>query len=141
MAQVAVTNLGSRWKNDPQPVKGYATIRAAAVLTGSYVNTNEVDLSNFSKVKLYFNITQASLTSFEYIVWESFDGTTWFREGQESVAVGTITDSVHNYTFSLSANVAYFKQLDFGAKFLRLQVKGTGTVAGSSLTVIASGVR
>lgn len=140
MAQATVTNIGSRYAADPQPRKCWATLRAAAILTTSYVDTDHIDLSNFVAAGLFFDITQGSLTSLEYRVWQSLDGVTWFQEANETIAASVVTDTAHYYTIALSADVKYYKIVGLMGKFVKIDVKGTGTLTGSSLAVYATGV-
>lgn len=119
--------------------KGYVTIRAAAILTTSYVATLVLEKVPHSRVVLAFDITQGSLTSFEYTVWCSHDGTTWFQEASESVGIGVITDRVHNYTIALSGNIKFYKVIPLRTAYMRLEVKGTGTATGSSCTIYVMG--
>ena len=116
-------------------VTGYAKIRTAAILTTSYVNTESVEFDQFKELCILFDITQGGLTSFEYKVWISKNGVDWFQEATESVASGVITDAACYYTMTLATDVAYFKVIPFNGRHIKLQVKGTGTVTGSSCSV------
>lgn len=116
-------------------ITGYANIRDAAVLTTSYVDTESVAFDQFKEICLLFDITKGSLTSFEYKVWISKDGYNWFQEATESVTAGIITDTPAYYTITLSTDVAYYKVIPFNGRWIKLQVKGTGTVTGSSCSV------
>lgn len=116
-------------------VTGYAKIRTAAVLTTSYVSTSSVEFDQFKEICILFDITQGGLTSFEYKVWISKDGANWFQEATESVASGVITDAACYYTHALATDVAYYKVIPFNGRHIKLQVKGTGTVTGSSCSV------
>lgn len=120
--------------------KGYATIRAAAVLTTGYVATLALEKAEHSRVALEFDITQGSITSLEYKVYCSHDGAIWFQEGSESVGAGVITDRVHYYTIAVAGDFKYYKLIPVHTRYMRLEVKGTGTVTGSSLTVYAAAV-
>ncbi len=140
MALVGLTAIGVARAIMLRKRKGYATLRSAAVLTASHVETDFIDLADFTVAGIFFDITQGSLTSFQYKVWQSIDGTTWFQEGSESVGAGTITDYEHEYTKALATDVQYYKKIDVVGRYLKLEVKGTGTVAGSSCAVYATGV-
>lgn len=120
--------------------KVWDNVRVAAALTTSYVNTNSFLAEGYTGVGLLFKITRGSLTSFEYKVWWSIDGNTWYQEATETVAVGVIADAACYYRMTLSGNVNYFKVVPCYAKWVRLQVKGTGTVTGSSCEVKVIGV-
>ncbi len=121
-----------------EPFKGSDTIRLSTKLTTSYVNTDIVNLSDYSKVVLLFDYTKGSLTSMEYRIWVSYDNITWYVEATETVAAGLITDDPANYTTDDNEN--YFKLLNMYPPYLRLSVKGTGTVTNSLLAVHIVGV-
>jgi hypothetical protein len=123
-----------------EPFKGFREVRSSLILTNSYVDTDVLDIRQFRKMGLLFDITKGSLTSFEYQVWISHDNVNWFVEATETIAAGTITDTAANYTISLSGNVKYFKILNVYAPYVKLAVKGTGTVTGSLLDVTILGV-
>lgn len=120
--------------------KVWDNVRPAAALTGSYVDTRIFDAAGYTGIGLLFDITQGSLTSFEYKIWWSIDGNTWFQEATETIAASIITDTAAYYTIALSADVRYFKVVPCYVKYVKLQVKGTGTVAGSSCTIKVIGV-
>lgn len=140
MARAAVTNIGTKYAQGLKKRKGYATLRAATILTTSYVETDEVDLTDFTQIGIMFDLTQGSLTSFEYKVWQSIDGTTWFQEASESVGAGVITDTPAYYTYAFTTSDPYYKLVPFLGRYLKLEVKGTGTVTGSSCAVDVMGV-
>lgn len=128
------------------PTKSYSIladeeIRASAVLTTSYVDTDIIDLSGHRIVAICFDLTQGSLTSFQYKIYISHNGNTWFQEASESVAAATITDYAHNYTYTFTGTDDYYKILDVPAKYMKLSVQGTGTVTDSSCAVRIVGVR
>jgi len=116
-------------------ITGYANLRTAAVLTTSYVNTSAVKFDQYKELCLLFDIVQGGLTSFEYKIWISKDGNKWYQEATESVASGVITDAPCYYTCALSSDVAYYKVIPFNGRWIKLQVKGTGIVTGSSCSV------
>ena len=116
-------------------VTGYANLRNAAILTNSYVDTESVEFDQFKEICLLFDITQGSLTSFEYKVFISHDGYNWFQEATESIASGIITDVPAYGTVTLSTDIAYYKIMPFNGRHVKLQVKGTGTATGSSCSV------
>ncbi len=121
--------------------KGSALMRSAAILTNAYVNTDIIDTSAYSGIGLYIDITQGSLASLEYQVWNSFDNVNWFVEATEAISAATITDTAVNYTITLSGNVKYFKVLPCYGAYIKLAVKGTGTLTASSCTISYVGVR
>lgn len=137
MALATNNKLGLNYAGEARPKKEWATLREAAILTGSYVASDHMLVEDFSDVCLLFEYTQGSLTSFEYIVEHSLDGTVWFKEGQIEPAE-PIEDTAPNHTFLDDDN--YELVFPVPARFVRVRAKGTGTVTGSSLAITAVGV-
>jgi hypothetical protein len=122
-------------------IRAWGTVRAAAVLTNSLVASSEMDISRFNELAVFFTITQGSLTSVEYVVEQSLDsGSSWKRIGAEEITLTTITDGRPEYTESLSGDDAWYKVYKAIGQWVRIQVKGTGTVAGSSCKIEIVGV-
>lgn len=120
-----------------EPFKGFREVRSSAILTTSYVDTDVLDLRQFRRVALLFDYTQGSLTSMEYRIWTSIDNRNWFVEATETVGAGVITDDPGYYT--TDDDEAYFKILNIYPSYVKLEVKGTGTVTGSLLAVTIVG--
>jgi len=112
--------------------QGHQTLREDAILTTSYVSSRDIRLTVYHDIGLFFELTKGSLTSFQYKVQWSHDGTTWFDEATETVSASSITDTVCSYTHTLAGDTNYYKPLPYRGNYLRVQVKGTGTVTGSS---------
>jgi len=129
--------LGLHYGGEARPKKEWAILREADILTASYVASDHMLVENFSDVCLLFEYTQGSLTSLEYIVEHSMDDTVWLNEGQIEPAE-PIVDTAPNHTFADDDN--YGLVFPVLAKFVRVRVKGTGTLTGSSLKVTAVGV-
>jgi len=141
MALVSWTKKKLEYSRDKKDLRKMAEIRAAAILTNTYVATDEVDVSGFSKVAIFFSVTKASLTSFEYKVQQSFDeGSTWYDISAETVASATITDGIPIYQRTLAANEKWYKVILAVGERLRVQVQGTGTLTACSCTVTVMGV-
>lgn len=139
MAKKNWTDIKQERPTDMKKLRRSAVVREAAVLTGSYVNSDDVDISMVGSVGIFFEITQGSLTSIEYIVDQSPDeGVAWCAEGAESVALATITDGSPNYTTTDFDD--YYKIVPAIGDRMRIRVKGTGTVAGSSLKITLKGI-
>ena len=115
--------------------QGYQTLREDAILTTEYVASNNIRLTVYSDIGVFFSVEKGSLTSFQYKILWSPDNVTWYDEVTESTTAGTITDTVCNYTIVLSGDVDYYKLFPYRGNYLRVQVKGTGTVTGSSCAV------
>lgn len=114
---------------------GYQTLRAAAILTTSYVASDTVRLTTYDNIGLFFSVDKGSLTSFQYKVQWSPDNSTWYDEVTESIAAGVVTDTACYYTMTLSTDTDFYKLFPYRGNYLRVQVKGTGTVTASSCAV------
>lgn len=139
-ALVQPTGVETAYPSYGQSIKSTASLRSATILTTSYVETNFVQLRAYKSVALLFTLEQGSLTSFQYRVLLSYDGVIWWYEGSESVAAGTITDSDASYTYTFAGNINYYKVVPFHGQYMKLEVKGTGTVTNSSCAVDVMGV-
>lgn len=121
-----------------EPFKGYRTVRSSLILTNAYVDTDVLDVRQYRKIALLLDVTKGSLTSVEYRIWTSIDNKNWFVEATESVAAATITDTAATYTTQTTES--YYKILNLYPAYVKLSVKGTGTVTGSLLEVTIVGV-
>lgn len=133
-AVVEVDNYRFKHPSRAQPITGFVCLRSAAELTNAYVDTDAVKMDHYKHIAVAFDITKSSLTSLEYMVWWSKDGEFWYREVTESVAAGVITHVPCYYTMTLTGDTRAFASFPFYGNYVKLQVKGTGTVAGSSCT-------
>jgi len=135
----AIVNTESIYAQNPnaiQALRGYAKLRSSAALTTSYVDTDTVKLAPYSNIALLFDITKGSLTSIEYKILQSYDGYTWFEEAAEGVTETVITDYIIYYRRTLSGTTEkYYKTISFYGNYMKLQVKGTGTVFGNSCAI------
>ena len=121
-------------------IRARGTVRAAAILTNSYVVASEFDITRFREAIVFFNVTQGSLTSVQYKIEQSYDGgSTWFNIGAESVTLGTITEGLPEYTRTLATDEKWFKVFQAVGGQLRVSIKGTGTVTASSATIVVVG--
>ena len=115
-----------------------AEIRAAAVLTNAYVTATVLtETWRYNQLILLVQITLGSLTSVEVRVETSFDNTTWFQEtfSQFNTATQSL-EQVGDRTFTAGGN--YRIALPIADNYVRVAVKGTGTVTSSSCTIDAS---
>jgi len=121
-------------------LRARGTVRAAAILTNSYVAASEFDLSRFREFVVFFDVTQGSLTSVEYKIEQSYDGgSTWFNIGAESVTLATITEGLPEYKRTLSTDEKWFKVFQAVGDQVRVSIKGTGTATASSATIVIVG--
>lgn len=114
------------------------TIRAAAILTTSYVASDPVDGGNSSLVTFYFTYTKGSLTNLKLQFERSADGVAWFpvtavKYADPVSGAVAATLGVVEYTYEGTGN--FEVSLGCGGEQLRVQAKGTGTVTGSSLAI------
>lgn len=141
MALASWVKIKVEYSRDKKDLRKKAEVRAAAILTASYVSSDEVDVSGFSKLAIFFSVTKASLTSIQYKVQQSFDaGSTWYDIGAETIGLTTITDGIPEYSRTLAGNEKWYKLVVAAGERLRVQVKGTGTLTSCSCTVTVVGV-
>lgn len=111
-------------------------VRTAAILTNSYVaGTVLTELSSLNQLVLLIQFTKGSLTSAEYKIEFSPDNTTWYQETASSIAAGTSTDTLLEHTTTATGNLRV--PIELKDRYVRISVKGTGTVTSSSMTVDA----
>ena len=130
--------FGLKYVN-PAP-KRYAVVREAAILTGTYVATDYFDMSNHSYASLFFNVTQGSITELRWTVWHSLDATNWYQQLAEEVTLTDIENAAPYNSLPVAGDVKRVKVVPVLGRYLRLEVLAVGTVAGSSLEVIITGV-
>lgn len=129
----------------------FTSVRAAAILTGSYVpgtvlgGSNQKDstlesLFRNNQLVALFQVTLGSLTTVDIKIEFSNDGTTWYQEAYDAIGTPassavTITESLITRSFAASGN--YRVAIPMLDQFCRISAKGTGTVTSSSLTIDA----
>ena len=120
------------------------SVRASSVLTGSYVAGTvigprglnpSIDPVSNNQLVLYFDFTLGSLTSAELKVEFSDDGVNYYQETTSSLASGTSTDKLTEHT--ISATGKYRLAFQICDRYIRVSVKGTGTVTNSLLAIDA----
>ena len=123
--------------NYPLPTSNIKNVRAAAILTNSYVAGTVIsDLEGLNQLTLYVAFTIGSLTSLEVKVEFSPDGTTFYQETFEALSAGTATDSLGEHTMAATGN--YRIPIPIQCHSVRVSAKGTGTVTASSCTIDAT---
>lgn len=119
-------------------------LRSSAVLTGSYVAGTVLgpqgvgtaaDPVENNQLVLYVSFTIGSLTSAELKVEFSNDGTTYYQETESTVSSGTSTDKVLEHTLTATGN--YRIAMPLADRYVKVSVKGTGTVTSSLMAVDA----
>ena len=112
----------------------FKSVRSAAVLTGSYVaGTTIVTRNAYNQAVIYLNFTIGSLTSLELKVEFSNDNSTFYQETASSVSGGTSTDTILEHTYSATGK--YRIPISIKDRYIKISVKGTGTVTSSSAAV------
>jgi len=112
------------------------TIRAAAILTTGYVAATVLDTqAKFNQLVIYNAFTIGSLTTAELKVDFSHDGTTWYQETFQAISSGTATETLGEHQWNASGNRRILVPLK--DRYVRVSVKGTGTVTNSSMEVLA----
>lgn len=119
-------------------------VRPAAILTNSYVAGTVLGTGTTSNLEynstlvLDIDFTMGSLTSGEVIVEFSTDGTNYFQEVIDAVntTTGIVTEKPAIRTFTATGK--YHLSLPVMSKFIKISAHGTGTVAGSSMSIVAS---
>ena len=118
------------------------TVRAAAVLTDTYVAGTVLDATHeYNQLILLVSFTKASSTSMEWKVEFSPDGTNYYQESAEAISAGTATNRELEHTI-VSANQSAAAQLYRFAipitdRYIKVSVKATGTVTSTSVAVSA----
>lgn len=115
-------------------------VRTAAILTTSYVAGTVIDSTNANpalrnQMNLLVDFTIGSLTSAEIKIEYSHDGTTYFQETFENISSGTST--LTNGVYQMSATGKYIISVPIKFSYIKVSVKGTGTVTGSSMAIKA----
>lgn len=114
------------------------TIRAAAVLTTSYVASDAVNIMDCNQAMLFIDFTIGSLTSAELKFQFSHDNVSWYDETERQVPAVTADESIGALrvcVHQLSATSAKPIPVPLKAQYVRVMAKGTGTVTDSSLTL------
>ncbi len=116
------------------------SVRASSVLTTSYVagtvlNYSNVNPSQRNQLIIYAGFTIGSLTSAELKVEFSHDGTTYYQQTFTSVSGGTSTASLGSYAWTATGN--YRLEIPIKDNYIKISVKGTGTVTSSLMVVDA----
>jgi len=111
-------------------------VRSAAILTNSYVaGTTLSNTHRYNQLLVLVDFTKGSLTSLEVKVEFSADDTTYYQETVATFSAGTSTGVVNEY--AITATGKYRLAIPISDRFIKVSVKGTGTVTSSSCTVDA----
>lgn len=119
------------------------TLRSSAVLTTSYVagtvigaeTSDKTKVNEYNQLILYVDFTIGSLTSAEIKVEFSPDNSSYYQESHEKLDDGT--SNVYALTYKLTATGAYRLPIQCNDRYVKVSVKGTGTVTNSLMGVKA----
>lgn len=111
-----------------------ASVRSAAILTTSYVAGTVVDTQgDYNQAIINVAFTIGSLTSAQLKIEFSNDGTNYYQETNASVSAGTTTETLAEHTWAATGN--YRIPVPVLDRYIKISVKGTGTVTSSSCAV------
>jgi hypothetical protein len=111
-------------------------VRTALIPTTSYVVGTVVEnAGQYNQLNVLVQWVAGTATSCEVKVEFSFDGTTYFRETNATVAGGSSTLVVNEYTFTTAGN--YEIKVPISARYIKISIKGTGTLTTSTVAVDA----
>lgn len=121
------------------------SVRSSTVLTGSYVagtviGASDVDIHLQNQLILLIQFTIGSLTSAELKIEFSNDNSTFIQQTiQAPGAISSGTQTINNYSaeHKFSATGNYEIALPINYKFIKVSVKGTGTVTDSLMAIDA----
>lgn len=115
------------------------SVRASAVLTGSYVAGTVVELNpNVNQAMVLVNFTKGSLDSLEVKVEFSPDNSTFFQESYEASASSTSNIStvvIEPKVYQMAATGKLRIPIPIKDRYVKISVKGTGTVDNSACAV------
>lgn len=125
-------------------VYAYRAVRAAAVLTNSYVAGTVVGAEdaggdyphNVNQLIVYVDFTLGSLTSGQVKVEFSHDNVTYYQESFSSISGTTDTVSLGEHSFAATGK--YRLAIPIKDKYIKISAKGTGTVTSSTMTINAA---
>lgn len=137
----------------------YMPIRDAAILTTSYVIGNIIGkvpntlaanpptpiyiggpVGLLNQLILYVDFTKGSLTTAELIVEFNNDCTDdngWYQETEDDIAASTGIITERNVVRQFGASGKYRIPIKINDQFIRVSIKGTGTVTSSSAKINA----
>jgi len=114
----------------------FYNVRAAAILTGSYVAGTVIEEThNLNQLIIYADFTVGELTDCDIKVEFSPDNNSFYQDSSEAIASGESTVSAKHYT--LSATGKYRLALPIKDRYIKISATGNGTVTSSSLTIDA----
>lgn len=125
------------------------TVRAAAILTSSYVGSSSIEMPYSNQLLCYVDVTLGSLTTIEVKAQYSYNDSSWFDEAERqssTVTAATGIDQAIGLTYpkiyQLNDTATLVIATPNLGRFMRMAIKGTGTTTSSSATIrcVAGGV-
>jgi hypothetical protein len=111
-------------------------IRDAAILTLAYVAGSIIQAEDYNLLGIEVDFTKGLLTSMEIKIEVSQDDINYFQQMTETVSGGVVTLEPGVYKIDTTGKHA-FNIHPIRAKFIKISVKGTGTVTNSSCAIKA----
>jgi len=115
------------------------TIRAAAILTGSYVAATTItpndNCQRFNQLILYIDFTKGSLTDCDIKVEFSHDNSAFYQETFSSISGDTSTETAGIHT--IAATGKFRIAIPIKDNYIKVSAIGNGTTTNSSLKIDA----
>lgn len=109
-------------------------VRSAAILTDAYVAGTTIDTKGeYNQMVVLWDFTVGSLTTGELKVEFSPDNSTFYQETFSAVLGGTSTETLGEHQVGATGKRRIL--IPLADRFVKISVKGTGTVTNSSCTV------
>jgi len=135
MALASETSAVDIQRHNGRKRDGFATPRANAATTTSYVASSHIDCSQGNRIVLYFTMTWVDSTSHTYYVEWSHDGTTFFRSINVATAAGVNTLTMNENLVTLGASTNWADSFERQAPYMRVQIKKTGGVGADAVKI------
>jgi len=111
-------------------------VRASLILTTGYVAGTVIEnVMDANQLIIYVDFTKGSLTTAEIKVEFSSDNTNFYQESSSSVTTGTDTNTLLEH--QIGATGKYRIAIPIKDRYVKISVKGTGTVTNSLMAVRA----
>jgi len=121
-----------------QNYSGVISVRAAAILTLSYVaGTILENVQEYDQIIIEPTITIGNATDIRIIVEFSMDGTNYARELGSAYSAGATTTIANEYILP-AASGRYRIAIPIKDRFIKISVKGTVDITGTSATIQAA---
>ena len=120
------------------------TLRTSAILTNSYVagtvwgpqgGSTVSDPVENNQLLLLIDFTKGSLDSMQLKIEFSENGTDYYQETSSAVSSGTSTETVLAHSFGATGK--FRLPIPIVDRYIKVSVKGTGTVTSSLVKVLA----